>query len=383
MLINDMIKKHFTLALLVCLLLSTSYMDAQNKGRVKMKTKPKTEVKNVKTENPIFKSMLESTAKIMVIDSAVVDKDDFLSSIPFNKELGTITYGKGVSSYSNGYGDRRIYASGDSVSGRYLYITDKIGGKWNTAKKIDYFDSSLHSYEYPFLMSDGITLYFSAKGSKSMGGYDIFTTNYDSDKGQFFDPVNYGLPYNSTANDYLLAIDDMDSLGWLVSDRFQPEGKVCIYTFVPTTTRKSFENDDIDDAELTGYAKLQKISDTWQFGNRREALDRLNKLKELNLSKNNSKDKILFVVNDDIIYTKLSDFKTETSRKQFAELISLKEKVKTEEADISDMYDDYHAAAKNRKRSMTAKIKDAETSLDNLRNEINSLEKKIRKEEIE
>ena len=47
----------------------------------------------------------------------------------------------------------------------------------------------------------------------------------------FYIPDNYGLPYNSTANDYFLAIDERNNLGWLVSDRYQPEDKVCILYF--------------------------------------------------------------------------------------------------------------------------------------------------------
>ncbi|MFR5270404.1 MAG: hypothetical protein ACLTGI_07025 [Hoylesella buccalis] len=50
-------------------------------------------------------------------------------------------------------------------------------------------------------------------------------TLFNSEDGTFYKPENYGLPFNSTANDYVLAIDDMYALGWLVSDRYQPEGK--------------------------------------------------------------------------------------------------------------------------------------------------------------
>lgn len=48
------------------------------------------------------------------------------------------------------------------------------------------------------------------------------------------------MPFNSTANEYLLAIDDYDTLGWLVTDRNQPADSVCIYTFEPTSIRKDF-----------------------------------------------------------------------------------------------------------------------------------------------
>jgi hypothetical protein len=379
-------KSIFLSSFICCLFLTTCNIStyAQQKKHVKVVPKPKTTVvvKKVTQENSLFKSMLGATAKVMFIDSVVVDKDDFLLSIPFSHEIGSIDYNGNVSSYTNEYDNHKIIASGDSINGRYLYVYDKIGDKWCETKKIDYFDTFIHSFDYPFLQSDGITMFFAAKGNKSIGGYDIFTTNYDSDKERFLDPVNYGLPYNSTANDYFLAIDDIDSLGWLVSDRYQPKDKVCIYTFVPPATRLNFENSDITEAELTKYAKLHKISDTWQFGNRNKAFSSLNDLKERNLKKDTSKNNFYFVINDNIIYTKLSDFKSEISRNDFTDLLLLMDKAKTNRNDLDVLYDNYQAASLNQKRNMANKIKKLEISLENMRKEIDVITAKIRKEEI-
>lgn len=42
---------------------------------------------------------------------------------------------------------------------------------------------------YPFLMSDGITLYYASDGEGSLGGYDIFVTRYDSEMAIIFVPL--------------------------------------------------------------------------------------------------------------------------------------------------------------------------------------------------
>lgn len=42
---------------------------------------------------------------------------------------------------------------------------------------------------YPFLMSDGITLYYASDGEGSLGGYDIFVTRYDSEMAIIFVPI--------------------------------------------------------------------------------------------------------------------------------------------------------------------------------------------------
>ena len=184
----------------------------------------------------MFESMVPSTAKLMFIDSVVVDKKDFLNSLPLNKESGKLTYfnsffnaNKEVNTtvYINEFNNRSYYAEGDSTQSS-IYTIDKLGNKWSIPVKISEITTDYQNPDYPFLCSDGVTLFFGAKGPKSMGGYDIFMTRYNGDDGTWYEPENYGLPYNSTANDYLLAIDDYDQLGWLVTDRRQEEGKVCI-----------------------------------------------------------------------------------------------------------------------------------------------------------
>ena len=112
-------------------------------------------------------------------------------------------------------------------------------------------------------MADGVTLYFAAQGVNSMGGYDIFMSTFDLDKGVFYSPENIGLPFNSTANDYLLAIDDINHLGWLVTDRRQPEDKVCIYTFVPTASRRRHQPHQRRDRTLFAHFKHRRHMEVW------------------------------------------------------------------------------------------------------------------------
>ena len=94
---------------------------------------------------------------------------------------------------------------------------------------------------YPFMLSDGITLYYAAVGVESFGGYDIFVTRYDMDEKKFLYPENLGMPFNSPANDYMLAIDEFNQLRWFFSDRNQTENKVCIYIFIKNDIRKEYE----------------------------------------------------------------------------------------------------------------------------------------------
>ena len=57
-----------------------------------------------------------------------------------------------------------------------------------------------YNEEAPFILPDGVTLYFSSQGHDNMGGYDIFFTNLTED-GFWNSPTNMGYPINSPDND--------------------------------------------------------------------------------------------------------------------------------------------------------------------------------------
>ena len=334
----------------------------------------------------MFESMVPSTAKLMFIDSVVVDKKDFLNSLPLNKESGKLTYfnsffnaNKEVNTtvYINEFNNRSYYAEGDSTQSS-IYTIDKLGNKWSIPVKISEITTDYQNPDYPFLCSDGVTLFFGAKGPKSMGGYDIFMTRYNGDDGTWYEPENYGLPYNSTANDYLLAIDDYDQLGWLVTDRRQEEGKVCIYTFVPTSPRQNFESDDLTNKQLNSFARILKIEDTWQFGNREAALKRVEDLKKRNTQDKKATSNINFVINDNVTYHSISEFKSPAAREKYKQLVALQDKYNQNIATLQQLRDDY---AKNRTKDLAKDILFYEKEVEQQTARIKDLKKIIREQE--
>ncbi len=334
----------------------------------------------------MFESMVPSTAKLMFIDSVVVDKKDFLNSLPLNKESGKLTYfnsffnaNKEVNTtvYVNEFNNRSYYAEGDSTQSS-IYTIDKLGNKWSIPVKISEITTDYQNPDYPFLCSDGVTLFFGAKGPKSMGGYDIFMTRYNGDDGTWYEPENYGLPYNSTANDYLLAIDDYDQLGWLVTDRRQEEGKVCIYTFVPTSPRQNFESDDLTNKQLNSFARILKIEDTWQFGNREAALKRVEDLKKRNTQDKKATSNINFVINDNVTYHSISEFKSPAAREKYKQLVALQDKYNQNIATLQQLRDNY---AKNRTKDLAKDILFYEKEVEQQAARIKDLKKIIREQE--
>lgn len=354
--------------------------NAQRRGRY-VKAKPKNTA-----GMKIYKSMIPATAKVMFIDSIVVDKNDFLKHIPLNTESGYMAvanpkadFANQVSVYQNELGLRRIYAAGDSAKS-LLYTQTMLGDKWSRGMAVSDFDDNVYLRQnYPFLAADGVTLYFSAEGPESMGGRDIFMSSFNSDESSWYKPQNLGLPYNSTANDYLLAIDDLDTLGWLVTDRRQPNGKVCIYTFAPTEMRLNFDSDDLDDDEIEHYSRITSIKDTWKFGNRKAALARREKMFKRMAAGDKKRKSIFFVINDNRVVTSMSQFHNPESRRLFSQIKEINKMKAQAEKTLEKARQDYH----NGKKSLAPSILNLEKHLQQYRTDIFNLEQKIRKLENE
>ena len=104
-----------------------------------------------------------------------------------------------VSDRPGGYGGTDIYLSKKTKAGDWGKAVN-LGPTINTA-----FDE--HS---PYIHPDGKTLFFSSKGHRTMGGYDIFfSQTLPSDDNVWLEPTNVGYPINSTGDDafYMVSAD--------------------------------------------------------------------------------------------------------------------------------------------------------------------------------
>lgn len=360
----------------------SSTISLANRKKKNIIAKPKTQP--AVSVNKLYESMLQSTAKVMFIDSVVVDKEQFLQAIPLPSDLGQIKFRPNSShllEYQNELDDRKFIADGDTAI-TLLKTQTATGKSWSLAEKLPGLDNKEYLLQnYPFLASDGITLYFSAEGPSSMGGRDIFMTSFDSDKGIWLQPQNYGLPFNSPANDYLLVIDDLDSLGWLVTDRRQPEGKVCVYTFVPTSVRQNFEVDGLSNAMLKSYADIKSIKDTWKFGNRQTAILRLKNIRT-KIRKQQNKNNINFIINDKQIIRSIDDFKSDESRKLYKQLVEIKQIITEEEQQLQKQRIQYESDSSMREKLYPIIIKE-EQLIQKQKLEQIAIEKRIRNIENE
>ena len=260
--------------LLLAILLSLPMAAQKRKRVVKPKQAPVVEEPQ---EDPRITNMREMTQQIVIVDSIVVNKDQFLASIRLSSECGQLmntgTFFRNQlqgTLYINEMGNK-VYFSQPDGHQQQLYTADKLGNEWSKPQPLQGLSEGIEEASYPFMLTDGLTFYFAGKGEESIGGYDIFLTRYDSRSGSFLKPENIGMPFNSEANDYMYAIDEANRIGYFASDRRQPEGKVCIYIFVPQDTRKTYDNSKFTEEQIRNFADITSIADTWGDGTERKA----------------------------------------------------------------------------------------------------------------
>lgn len=85
--------------------------------------------------------------------------------------------------------------------GMDIYVAEKIDdGTWGNVKNLGTTINTEFDEEGPYIHPDGKTLYFSSQGHNTMGGFDVFTSELQSD-GTWSEPTNLGFPLNTVDND--------------------------------------------------------------------------------------------------------------------------------------------------------------------------------------
>ena len=375
------------LLILSLALLVAGPMEAQKK-----KKRPRKPAVEVPKEDPRITNMREMTQQILFIDSIVADKDQVLALIHLSEDAGQLmtskTFtGKAVSgqAFVNEMGNKAYLSLPDDSLKQQLYTCDLLGGEWSQPEALQGLNDGLIETSYPYMLADGQTLYFAGQGEESIGGYDIFFTRYDAHSGRFLKPENLGMPFNSEANDYLYVIDEYRQLGYFVTDRRQPEGKVCIYIFVPAESRQTYDAGVYSEQQIRDFAAITRIADTWTDKKAREAA--MARLKAVNSAQKRVKTvapdaQQRLVITDALTYSTASDFKSKEAASLYQQLVQVRQKLSQLETQTEQLRTLYHQAGKAERKSLQTEIVQAESELKALYATEKRLEKQTRQAEI-
>ncbi len=116
----------------------------------------------------------------------------------------------------------------DGIGGKDIYKSTKNkDGKWGEAENLGRTINTIEDEDAVFLHADGKTLFFSSKGHKTMGGYDIFKSTYE--KGKWSTPENIGYPINTADDDVCFVLTASGEYGYYTSAKLDGKGKRDIY----------------------------------------------------------------------------------------------------------------------------------------------------------
>lgn len=146
--------------------------------------------------------------------------------------------------YKPDLGDRDLTRINDSAflfsshrleghGGYDLFVTYKKLGKWvveNLGPEIN----SPYDEISPFIADDDRTLFFSSNSTESMGGYDVFFSRFEDEKGRWIRPSNMGRPVNSGMDEFGFRMLDDGMEGVFSSNRAGGFGGFDLYQIFMT-----------------------------------------------------------------------------------------------------------------------------------------------------
>ena len=290
---------------------------------------------------------LRRTERIQVIDSVEVALDSMLMACTLSAEAGTLKLDSLYSTvYTNQRGDRQVRtAMVDSA--RVLIASHMLLDQWTQPDTLPENINFTNDQCSPYVLNDGITLYFAAKDSNGLGGLDIYVSRYNMATENYTNPENLGFPYNSTANEYLFVLDEMRQIGYLATDRFAAEGRVHVYSFAIPQQKRYWRNISID--SLVAYARLEAFELV--------QADSLLSIEHVKMAENTDEiGDFCLIINDSVVYHALSDFRQSAAKEQYQEWQKANKQYLSEQQQLANLRQQYAVAEEDTKKELTPVI---------------------------
>lgn len=322
-------------------------------------------------------TMLERVERIVIIDSLAVNKSDFFKAYRMTSESGSLN---SIELLPDGfsYTQPTVVYMPETKNSMMWAITDTSGvsrlchssilsdDQWESPHVVGDILNEGGDANYPFMMQDGMTIYYANNGTSSLGGYDIFISRKDDN--EYYKPQNIGMPYNSPYDDYMLAIDETTGVGWWATDRNQLGDSITIYKFIPQDMRINY---DVDTIDLVKFARIQDYRSTWNEGD--DYSDLLQAIEEIDVNKKIKKHDFSLALPDGRVYTSWSDFKVDDARvimQQYQQALSDYDNKKKTLEQLRSQYADGNRDCRNEILNLEKELISDRKELLRLRNEI-------------
>ncbi|HNS11386.1 MAG TPA: OmpA family protein [Bacteroidia bacterium] len=171
------------------------------------------------TRNSYMKRKAEKSEEDVVILQLyeAINKDTSFSQVS-SMTLNSKEYSTGHPSLSSD--GQVMYFTSDMPGGQGgsdIYMSRKQNGQWSAAKNLGPNINTPYNESFPMLWNDSL-LYFSSEGHYGMGGLDVFYSSTD-ESGNWSRAQNMGYPFNSSYDDFGVAMNAEGTEGLLSSNR--------------------------------------------------------------------------------------------------------------------------------------------------------------------
>ena len=295
---------------------------------------------------------LRRVEKIQVIDSVEIAIDHMLDVVKLSAEAGHLSLDSMHSIvYTNQRNDKRIWAT-HHEDGRILLTSHRLMDHWSNSDTLPTSINFAADQCSPYLLSDGVTLYFAAEDENGIGGLDIYISRYNTTTETYTTPENIGMPYNSPANEYMMVIDEVHQVGYLVTDRSSKPGFVHVYSFAIPEQKQYWRN--LENKQLVKYAKLQ------QFELYTEDIAPSIEVTEVELPQITEQSVEIgdfrFVINDSVVYYSIDNFQVSDAKDKYLEWKTVEAQLQTEAQQLTELRKDYAAADEIERKALAPSI---------------------------
>lgn len=158
-----------------------------------------------------------------------LDENSWSEPVMYPKNINT-KYVESSASYTPD--GKTLYFSSDKpggLGGKDLYRVTKLpNGEWSFPVSLGDKINTPYDDDAPFIHPNNTTLYFSSKGHQTIGGYDVFKSEWSDEIG-WSEPNNMGHPINTTRDDIFFTVSADGKMGYFSSLRDEGMGDQDIY----------------------------------------------------------------------------------------------------------------------------------------------------------
>ncbi len=146
-----------------------------------------------------------------------------------------------------------------------IYMSKRLpNNEWSKPVNLGPTINTQYDEMYPVISHDGKTLYFASQGHKSMGGYDVYKSEWNEQLSRWERPENLGYPINNTMDNFTFCPTDNPRHGYVAQLRKGGLGDLDLYRVIFEDEEKQVTGVVMDLEIMLGLEKEYVTFHEWK-----------------------------------------------------------------------------------------------------------------------